>query len=92
MPLVTTKTVPTTGPGGLVTLIFSWPPGVVPGTEVWCQYGVVDGAATAGASLTNAVVVTAPQRRQGRAQQRARVGSAYNDRGGRACVVLVGLE
>ena len=60
VPLVTTKTVPTTGPGGLVTLIFNWPPGVVPGTEIWCQYGVVDGAAIGGASLTNAVVVTAP--------------------------------
>jgi len=44
----------------LVTLIFNWPPGVVPGTEVWCQYGVVDATANAGASLTNAVVVTAP--------------------------------
>ena len=60
VPIVATKTVPSTGPGGLLTLIFNWPPGVVPGTEVWCQYGVVDGAANAGASLTNAVVITAP--------------------------------
>ncbi|MFT7518145.1 MAG: hypothetical protein ACI9MC_000272 [Kiritimatiellia bacterium] len=46
--------------GGTVPLSFVMPSGVPPGTSIWVQYGISDGAAIFGVSLSNAVLGLTP--------------------------------
>lgn len=46
--------------GGQLYVQAVWPAGIPSGAKVWFQYGMADAAGTGGASLSNAVVITAP--------------------------------
>jgi len=59
VPIVLSIVVPT-DPAGSWWLDLIWPTALPSGVQLWNQVGVVDGTASSGASLSNAVQLTAP--------------------------------
>lgn len=57
-PVALTLSLPTSATGEL-SLPFTWPAGITPGTKVYLQYVVSDAAATFGAAFSNACEITA---------------------------------
>ena len=49
-----------TDDGGLVWVDASWPGGISSGVQLWQQFAIADAAGTGGATLSNAVLLTAP--------------------------------
>jgi len=49
-----------TSPLGEISIPFVMPAGIPPGTELWVQWGIQDGAAVAGVALSNAILGVTP--------------------------------